>query len=57
MLEKERKSRLSRSTKPFTFKSEENLINIQNFVCTYCKQADIYVPNKQKRWKKLKNRV
>lgn len=57
MLERERESRLSRGTKPFMFKAEENLINIQNFFCVYCKKADIYMPNQQKRWKKLKNGV
>lgn len=51
MLERERESRLSRGTKPFMFKAEENLINIQNFFRVYCKKADIYMPNQQKRWK------
>lgn len=42
MLERERKSRLLRGTKNFTFKAEEKLVSIQNTFCVYCKQADIY---------------
>lgn len=56
MLERERESRLSRGTKPFMFKAEENLINIQNFFRVYCKKADIYMPKSAEEVEKAKER-